>query len=268
MRKFLFRIIANLSIFVSIWPLVANAGISDGYTCVLEMQTKMATHQIMSCRVALAQEKDMMLFMIGQSYIISGRTNDAISLFNEHSNKGYTKGAKLGKWAIKKFVLGNKPDEEINFKLETDLLPILRQAASRGDPLAHFINNGAKNNNLSNIKIMADQGNPYAAVYLFLKGKEELQEKVSYAFLDNVDKFPLGKVVQSYVFAKGYVDDEVMETQKFDEKKANLFVVDSIKSGSTCGYFVEYLLKSKNDGKTKLDINKVKNCWFFDGRKL
>ncbi|MBQ8706821.1 MAG: hypothetical protein IJ523_01890 [Succinivibrionaceae bacterium] len=247
--------------------LEAAAETMDSFACLLSMHEKKVRHDTEnSCRVAIIEEQDLMVFLIGQEYINLGRLGDAKNFYRSYLNSGYHEGAVLGLWAIERFILGNVTDEDPDIRRDQKYRQVLREASLRGDRMAQYILKGYKSKSLARIKSMAEEGgNVYAAVHYIFVGPESIREKRELIRMAYRSGYPMGDVMQS-------IYDSVVKQKGDDDadlRKAYDLARSAAASGSQCAnlplsIFYQHGKAVNKDVKeaTKLFSLAKKQCWY------
>ncbi|MGN1357283.1 MAG: hypothetical protein ACI4VX_06335 [Succinivibrionaceae bacterium] len=243
----------------------ASATLQDGYTCILKMQMENQDHRAMSCQSALLQDKDFMVYLIGQAYVNTKRYSEARSFYSEFLGTGYDMGARLGIWTVDRFVLGNKTKTDVNFKMEPEMKGILRRAMERSDPMAYYVLKGYFSKNRERIRYMAEDNNVYAAVDYVFSGKEPFLEKTEFITMAYDSGLPVAKVLYSIY---GVVSNKSSDANLKDYYNLSK---EALAEGSSCGnlslsFFYRSGIEVEKDFKeaTKL-LNSAKDlCWYAE----
>ncbi len=264
--RFVFLLLAAGSVFCTS---VSRAETMDSFSCLLAMHEKNVAHNAEnSCRVAIVEEQDLMVYLIGQEYINLGRFKEARDFYKSYINSGYHDGARLGLWTLEKFLYGNVTDYEPDVKRDHVVRNILREASSRGDQMAQYVLKGYKSKNLTRIKTMSDENrNIYAMAHYAFFGPENIKDKKSY--IDEVykTKSPIGRVLHSTL-------DAVVGNQDSDDEllaKAYQMAVGAAAEGSNCAnlplsIFYQHGKAVAKDVKeaAKLFSLAKKKCWYAE----
>ncbi len=258
-----------LSLASLIWLSPALAETMDSFACLLAMHEKRVEHSAEnSCRVAIVEEQDLMVYMIGQEYINLGQFDKAYAFYQSYLGSGYHEGAMIGKWTMDRFILGNRTDFEPNFKRDPFLKKLLREAASRGDTMAAYVLRGYTSRTMTRIKTMAlDDGNLYASLHYIFFSEEPIKEK--YDLIKAVYKTgsPMGKVVYSIYSAA--VKDR--DKQSDDLKEALELARSAHAQGSQCAllplsifYQLGKVVNKDVKEASKLFSLAKKECWYAE----
>ena len=264
MFKFVFRILLVLSF---IFPAVSVGETMDSFSCLLAMHEKKVHHASEnSCRVAIVEEQDLMVYLIGQEYIKLGEFGEARKFYSSYLNSGYHDGAVLGLWTLERFIYGNVTDHDPDVKRDHVVRDILRESANRGDQMAQYVLKGYKSANLTRIKTMSDEGgNIYATVHYIFFSPENIKDKKSYIDAVYKTKSPMGKVLRSTYEAVTRKKDSEQDALSKAYETARSALAD----GSSCAYlplsiFYQQGKSVEKDVKeaAKLFSLVKKKCWY------
>ncbi len=253
-----------VSIF-SLWSLAANAAPQDGYTCILKMQTENQDHLGMNCQVALLEESDFMVYLIGQAYINTHRYNEAKNFYSSYLGTGFDDGARLGLWTLDRFVYGNKTVTDIDLKHEARIKGILRKAMDRSDPMAYYVLKGYKSKSKDRLRYMSEEKNIYAIIDYVFSSKEPFKTKNEYIKEAYESGLPVGKVLYSIL---GAISGENFE---LDAQSLYQLSKKALSEGSSCGnlsmsFFYQNGIEVNKDYKEAsrlLSLAKQK-CWYAE----
>lgn len=248
-------------------PATSSATLAEGYSCILEMSTNGQDENFLPCRVALIEDRDLMVFLMGQAYASSGRLAEAFAIYDKYKGTGYDLGASLGRWSLEKFVLGNKTDARFDFKRNAEVKKLLNKAIDRGDRMAYFILKGYATKNISRIKNMADDGNQYAAAAYVFMGDASIESKKEYVDLTVEKEMPLGYALMSIY---GNTSSKAQEEGISREYAADMSR-KAKDSGSHCSYLAESIMYQygyaveKDVTKSSQLLDEAKeSCWYAD----
>jgi len=255
----------SLLIISNLFGIKAYASLQDGYSCILIMQTENKDHKNMNCQSALLEEKDLMVYLIGQAYINTHRYSEALNFYNSFLGSGYDDGARLGLWVMDRFVYGNKSRQEINLKHERNIKNILRNAMDRSDPMAYYVLKGYNAKSSERVRYMADEQNVYAAVEYIFAGKEPLKDKSDYLNFVYNSGLPIGKVLYS-IYGIAIRDESGPNTQESYKLSK-----EALSEGSSCGnlslsFFYQSGVEVEKNSKEAARLLKLakEKCWYAE----
>jgi hypothetical protein len=266
MFRFVFSFLLVMS---SVFPVVSVGETMDSFSCLLAMHEKRVSHDSEnSCRVAIVEEQDLMVYLIGQEYIKLGEFGAARKFYSSYLNSGYHDGAVLGLWTLERFIYGNVTNHDPDVKRDHVVRNILRESAYRGDQMAQYVLKGYKSSNLTRIKTMSDEGgNIYATIHYIFFSSGNIKDKKSYIDAVYKAKLPMGRVLLSTYEAVTRKKDSEQEALSRAYEMARSALAD----GSNCAYlplsiFYQQGKSVEKDVKeaAKLFSLVKKNCWYAE----
>ncbi len=253
---------------VLLLSLAVRAETMDSFTCLLNMHEKMIPHtDDVSCRVAIVEEQDLMVYLIGQEYINTFRFDEAKAFYQSYLNSGYHDGASLGMWTMDRFIYGNKTSFNPDVKRDPAIRGLFSEAASRGDQMAHYVLRGYFSKNKLRVKTMAeDDHNVYAAIHYVFSGTESLKDKAKFVDMAYKTKSPIGQVIKSMY---DVVSNDAEKTNAL--KLAYDMAQRALDAGSSCANLplsifnqLGKVVPKDVKAATKLFNTAKSSCWYAE----